>query len=626
MNKRKFTRNKKPQSGKRTGDIKVKQPTAPYNFVPLNKVVIESEFNPNEFRFDTYNGEHRNEDRLTGHIDLELETITPLYIRDTGDEKETATKHNSDFFSPGGRVRIPGSSLRGMVRTLVEIVSWGKFGFFEDRQLYYRAVADKTSLGNEYKKNLSSPNAGYLAKRGFRYYIIPAKYEDGKQFVKIPKDRSYREFTVIRRNDGKCIIVSGDIPKKKHDWLINPPDYNAEEISISDIDIKAYELDENRYEDKSERADKDKKDGNLLRQLEVSKEGLVPCFYIRWEDNKGVERVSFGHTRFFRLAYKTTVGDHVPAQHKDESIIDIPEAIFGKESEFASRVFFEDAHLLEGQEDVFMQEIVPKILSSPKPTTFQHYLEQDKDNVKELKHWNNADANIRGNKLYWHRDINHRNNSYYWMEKNSINDSQHTVMKPIKPGVKFKSRIHFENLSSIELGALLFALDLPENHYHKLGMGKPLGLGSIKITPTLFISDRIQRYKKLFADNTWELAERKEEIDYYKTKFEEHILAQIKNIEKCYGESLWDTKRLRQLKTMLSWENTKIRDWLERTRYMEVNEFRQRRVLPEPEAVVKDNRYKLLDQGLPIKVIGKITKLNEYEIRKIKEEYEKKKN
>ena len=37
------------------------------------------------------------------------------------------------------------------------------------------------------------------------------------------------------------------------------------------------------------------------------------------------------------------------------------------------------------------------------------------------------------------------------------------------------------NLSDVELGALLWLLSLPENHYHRLGGAKPLGFGSIKL-------------------------------------------------------------------------------------------------------------------------------------------------
>lgn len=126
---------------------------APYNFIPFNETVVPAEEIPH---FNKYHS-----DRLTGYIDLEIETKTPLYIRDTLTEEEMRIKAEReknketfslpDFFSPGEMLRIPGSSLRGMTRTMVEIVSYGKFGFFDDRRLYYRAVGDMSKLGKDYR-------------------------------------------------------------------------------------------------------------------------------------------------------------------------------------------------------------------------------------------------------------------------------------------------------------------------------------------------------------------------------------------------------------------------------------------------------------------------------------------
>jgi len=457
---------------------------APYNFIPLNKIVIQAEELPN---FDKY-----HLDRFTGYIDCELETITPVYVRDTI-EKEAykqgmESKNVSDFFSPGEKIKIPGSSLRGMVRTLVEIVSWGKFSFFEDKLLHYRGLADKGNLRKEYQNNMSSYNketrlstykfnAGYLIKEGFKYFITPAKVEDGKQFKQVEKRNKDEEFVIEEQDDGKYLVISGKMQNKKHDWLINEPDFNVDKIEIPMEDIEAYKKDENR---------KIKSEIDPLERAEKGKE--APCFYVVWFDKNGKERISFGHTGFFRLAYKKTIADHIPDELKNQDIIDIPEAIFGKESQFASRVFFEDAELLPEQIDVFMEEAVPKILASPKPTTFQHYLEQNTDDIKYLNHYN-SDANIRGYKLYWHRwnkddvkfwearelafskkefqafmkehNLNYSNFDYITEDRNKIRikkkfseieegsfknklkefiqtnpKSQYTIIKPIKPEIK----------------------------------------------------------------------------------------------------------------------------------------------------------------------------------------------
>lgn len=579
------------KEGRLTTVSKGKLATAPYNFIPLDECVVGADFEPDSVFNDTY-----HKDRFSGRIELELENITPLYIRDTGNLKEDSAHNevNSNFFSPGGRVKIPGSSLRGMIRMMVEIVSWGKFTFFDDKLLYYRGLADKSSLRREYQTNMSSYdrktkstqykfNAGYLKKEGLEYYIIPAQKDGaGKQFTQIhqrhlPKGYANRQFFCEKRDDGKYLVMSGKMSNKKRHWLINAPDNEAPKILVPENDIDAYRNDASRFTDKGQQDDRHKRDGDLLRQIKVSSEGMVPCFYVCWKDSRGKDRVSFGHTGYFRLAYKKSVGDHVPLVLRESEKLDMPEAIFGKETQFASRVFFEDAEILPGQNDAVMEELSPKILSGPKPTTFQHYLEQQTDNIKNLRHWNDA-ANIRGYKLYWHKQIN--NNPDAWKEDAITSDTQHTIIRPVKPNTRFKGNIRFENLSEIELGALLFALSLPENHYHKLGMGKPLGLGSVKITPKLIVSDREQRYTKLFSNGSWELGKQEHRINKFKNEFEKYMLERIEG--EGQKKSLWDTERLRQLKAMLDWNNTQIPGWLKKTGYMELNSFKDRPILPKP--------------------------------------------
>ncbi|ETR65719.1 MAG: hypothetical protein OMM_05944 [Candidatus Magnetoglobus multicellularis str. Araruama] len=155
----------------------------------------------------------------------------------------------------------------------------------------------------------------------------------------------------------------------------------------------------------------------------------MPCFYVKWKDNSGNERVSFGHTGMFRLAYEKTIADHIPENLKDPLKIDFAETIFGKKDKFPSRVFFEDANLCVGQgDDILMKESTPKILSSPKPTSFQHYLVQSSDNIRSLNHYNSNTA-IRGNKLYWHKS------GYDWKKNENIDnekETQYTKIQPVK--------------------------------------------------------------------------------------------------------------------------------------------------------------------------------------------------
>lgn len=617
---------KKTQEAKK---VSTNYSSAPYNFVPLNDRIVEAEPIPS---FDRY-----HKDRFTGYIDLTIETLTPLYIRDTLTmeefrqkeeyEKEKKTFINPDFFSPGGIIRIPGSSLRGMIRTLVEIVSYGRFEFFDDRRLYFRAVGDTSRLGIDYRDTMTDQSdyyfpkikAGILKRIDRDYYIHPSKELEGTQIYKINFDKTTRivdgtkdfkltdfefkeiyfkpttpdlhiHYRIDKKTGNKVsfklkyaklasvslskdanhpykgfIIASGHMDKKHMHWVINEPDDSQKEIKVPESVIKEYKNDNQRNAP------------NLLAKAD-NKES-VPCFYVT--DNSD-NIISFGHTGMFRLAYRKTIGQHIPTQLQSTDKIDIATAIFGDEKNFASRVFFEDA-INEKNASPFLKMDIPKILSGPKPTCFQHYLEQKSENLtnhpKNLAHYN-SDNPIRGYKLYWHRD----GNDWIETDKENINkhQTQYTKITPVKPGTLFHGRIRFENLSKVELGALLFVLDLPNGCAHKLGMGKPLGLGSIKITPTLYLSDRQRRYRELFTE--WDgLANANDRIKALKSAFEEYILNKNKLGEKGKN-SLWELERLKELKIMLDWKNKPDNS---KTQYLKLEEFRKRLVLPGPSEVIK---------------------------------------
>jgi CRISPR-associated protein (TIGR03986 family) len=67
-------------------------------------------------------------------------------------------------------------------------------------------------------------------------------------------------------------------------------------------------------------------------------------------------------------------------------------------------------------------------------------------------------------------------------EENEQRDDQNRSIRGwVKPGTAFEFEIGVVNLSRVELGALLWLLSLDPNHYHRLGGGKPLGFGSVRL-------------------------------------------------------------------------------------------------------------------------------------------------
>ncbi len=634
---------------------------APYNFIQLNDVMVEAQFQQPDQppAFDKYYNydRERNDGYLTGEIVYELETITPLYIRGVTPEKSGKKNDNPDFFAPGGIVKIPGSSIRGMVRNLVEIVSWGKFENFDDRKLFYRMVGDKSELGEKYRDTMLNLHdlysikvkAGLLKKVGLNHVILPSsspaslpgfptiyrvdydlksrkvastditlgEFEYQKVFFQPVDEKLHTHYRKTRygkeipfklkyakvqkialtQRGGFCegyLISSGNLGTKKHmHWIITLPNHKSN-LVIPDEVVQNYIMDENR----TEQAD-------LLKMLEKNPAG-VPCFYLSKLINNQEKVIAFGHTGLFRLPHSNSIGYYRTDCLKEHTgVIDLAEAIFGVETKFASRVSFEDARPLKDQANLLQQPEYAKILASPKPTTFQHYLNQPKGvetPIEELAHWSSSGSitRLRGYKYYWHRDTRDDKNRNHWVERGEIKATKHTRIRPVKSGVKFEGKIRFVNLSPVELGALLFVLKLPEDHYHKLGMGKPLGLGSVKIKPKLVLSNRKERYTALFDESTWAVAETGQQPDEYMAKFEQYVLAKLKELgsRETGAKKLWDTERLKNLKTMLYWKNTEIENWLEETRYMEIerynpgsgrkeNDYKNRPVLPEPVRVVE---------------------------------------
>ena len=655
---------------------------APYNFVPVADPALTFPDDDPQNPLNVDQGMY-HEGRWTGWVDVQLTTKSPLYVRgvlrpDEFEQKERQDadandktphldkiRNRPDFFHTGDvdKPVIPGSSLRGMIRQIVEILGHGKLKPVMDSPLIYRAVGDTSSHGEAYRKMLMSEDptrkhyytplylGGFVRKDSHgNWFIQPAKKINGTTYGRINHKRipssqlerwhgcrnaseiyvkvgeyDYKSvrgsFLNVKRAGiveaasrsqpglEKAVLArSGRMFSKKTEAVIFPPDPDAEWIAIPNGS------DENDPRDLvTEYKDQVSPEQEQLLGRDGVLRDYQPVFYLMKE---GKLLFFFGHTQMFRMPYPHSPKDLLHPVHNDDNRIDFAEAMFGKVRGSgvggqAGRVFVTDACLdkAKAQDKLWLDGnpvVIPKVLSSPKPTTFQHYLTQSSPNIEKGKglHTYNSSprqTTLRGYKMYWHKGKKIRRDEFAEKEADidRSKDKIHTQIKPVREEVSFTFRIHFENLLPAELGLLWWAIALPANdgnaYCHKLGMGKPLGLGAVQLSVDkhdLHLVHSNNRYTSLFEENAqWQAG-------YESPAMTEQILAEaLSNFEtfvlrrsRSSLETLAQTERVQMLLAMLAWPGPDP----EKTRYMEIeradpsakrgkrNEYKERPVLPDP--------------------------------------------
>jgi CRISPR-associated protein (TIGR03986 family) len=516
--------------------------TAPYNFVGLPKAVkISRDEKPTWDRF------HKG--RLTGYFDIEIDTLTPTFTRSSGND--------TAFFNRGDLIPVmPGSSLRGMFRSIFEIITWSRLEFMDDEHLYYRGIAETKESGlkelyaETFGKHLNEEQnprvvAGFLFgsrdnlmlkvsqryARGFVLVGNDLKSED-ERFTTKPchveitdEHEKYHQIRVgtIKGKVGqdKLIIPGSDVNRRRWAQVVLGPTEECPEFDEYPVPRDVYR----EYEDWGRRAHGRSftaqgeptvsTTGRRLTAQEKPPRYLrngEPAFALLDEDRKTV--VCICANLWMHIPYQTSTGTANPTLLAEPEELDMTQALFGhvktaKEGDkvrpVRSRVFFEDAVCqtespwLEGRS--MPQARMPATLSGPKPTAFQMYLEQD---GKKSNHWDNS-PEIRGFKRYWHRSPEAAVENLS-LSAPKENDKQNTQICPVRQGVKFVGRIRYENLTEKELGALIASIKLPEGMAHRFGMGKSLGLGSVKVTvsDTKIMGDAIARYSALASGSGFE--------------------------------------------------------------------------------------------------------------------------
>jgi len=480
--------------------------TAPYNFVPLNREIFYPSWDKKVSHDIPF------EDGESGMIEIKVTAETPIFIRNhyvDGDDfyiDKKGNKISTEFChfkdaSGGKQYYIPSTSIKGMIRNIIEIMSFSKINVDEEtlsKPLSVRDMTQDKKTGEIFNHNMVAiaKKCGFLIKEGDKYFIedcgnvitireheiqylisdynkdietAKEKYEqfghnDKFPFVKMQKDRR-TVATYSQNGELGSLVMTGFIDNKKNEFIFKS---SAKKIPLSQ---SVYDDFEKVYFKNEEAID-----GQYWKEQWKNGNGRkIPVFYV--EDNRKITAI--GLTQIFKLAYKKTLFDAI-IQKVDKSRLDLAETIFGIEKEekaLKGRVQF--SHLKSTH--VTYEAEKSEILGSPQATYYPNYLEQmqvNEDKVNKYTTLMDSTAQISGYKRYpLHKGIKKS-----FIPKEEKTDIQ-TRFKPLSSGCKFNGKVRFHNLKKAEIGALLSALSFHGNdgYRHNLGMAKALGYGKVKI-------------------------------------------------------------------------------------------------------------------------------------------------
>jgi len=493
--------------------------TAPFNFVPVSEKVFFPDWAQKVSHDVPF------EDAQSGMIDITMTAKSPIFVRDGQDGKE--------FCHHKGVAYIPGSSVKGMIRNVLEILSFSKMSQVNDdtyavrdlrnRELYMsKMTPDNTFCGflkkvdgkfyiedcgkpgrikhseidKIYNMNFASKfKHGNFANKAkdktakIKYELIRSdNFEHGFEYVK--KDVNREIYRYAKNSTKKGTLVLTGQPSARKEPRGQKPSGKVYEFvffeSREDIQIsqETYENFLFAYFDERKTEPKESPDWTFWKKKLQSGE-KVPVFF----QKNGKEIAHFGLSYLYKLPYAHSVKDGIPASHKDKRR-DLSETMFGfvdKDEALKGRVQF--SHFKAEKSEKMGERT--EILGTPRASYYPIYVKQKEENL--FTTFMNSDFAISG----WKRYPVHKGSSVRKTEDTG-NENVGTSFNPLKEGVIFHGKVRYHNLKKVELGALLSALSFHNTTgcFHNIGMAKSLGYG--KISLKLEGLDNLEEYLKAF--------------------------------------------------------------------------------------------------------------------------------
>ena len=461
------------------GPQKPKPIKSPYNFVPLNKQVYIPDW------WDKVSLDIPFEDGIDGLIVVTWKNISPLFIRDASVGNGKFSMHIADQ-NGTRRYFIPGASLKGMLRSVISILSFGKMEQYENQYFGHRDFDTKLPEGRKYAKNMENIKFGWLEKQPDETFVLyPCKGEYKKIGISKVKNKfrgSYLPSNNVWKtnyrlrvknklfpyfdNNKYRLFCTGKINGKKHELLI--PADTKKGIALNDKIIESFLT---VYAPTP----------GFEKFVSYLDEGeRIPVSFIYTPERGTEKNIAIGMGRMLRYPYKQDINTLVNnEQDIPQKEYDLCETMFGQidnqdnQNSLKGRVQIGNAMMQGtiGDEELIRSE-VKGVLGEPKASFYPLYLKQDARN----KYLTYEDANgIAGRKRY----RIHQGGTVVNLPQGKDNSNVITRFRPIPRNQTFKMRINIHNLKPVELGALLLAIKLKQGAFHNIGMAKAYGYGKL---------------------------------------------------------------------------------------------------------------------------------------------------
>lgn len=403
---------------------------------------------------------------------------------------------------------IPSTSLRGMLRSLFEASTNSCFSVFEDRRLSYRDVqkarAMKPAIVRSLPNNSSKGKMEICESARIPFNLLQqGNWICGEEANAI-LGRASKVIQISKKplNDSKkgwVKITGNNIPNKKNEYFFYPMN-NKMEI----------EFDLNRMDDYNNILAEQIADG-FSTEYQTPTLEVGNLVYVEVSQTRVIHNIAL--VKVPRLLYQNSIDDLLPDYLYCCSDYDqlCPACrLFGwvhqqppnekAKTAYAGRIRISHAQLLNDK--VTMEEFPLAIQSTPKPTTTFFYLFNNGEPDFNVT-YDMDGAHLRGRKHYLHQS--EAKEQEYKRAGNIKDDQNRTIRDTLKSGATFKFTVEFENLAPVEFGALLWSIEMENDMFHKIGLGKPLGFGSVKLSiiniSTLNIKERYGSY----SNNGWNI-------------------------------------------------------------------------------------------------------------------------